>query len=504
MRLAPYASDPLPNPAAGDRTLDEILAANADRAPDARALHAPELGFEPSWREVDRAVSALAETFAGWSLGEDAVVGVQLGSSPHAAIACLALRRAGLVPAMLPLAWRRREVGAALASVGATAIVAAAGGGGGAPAETGCEVAAGLDTIRFVGCFGEPLPDGATPLDDALDRPAKRFVRPDRPEDAADHVAVVTFDAGGTPVARSHNDVSALGLAPILASRLSTQSALLSTLDLAGLAGLATGLAPWLLSGCAASFHAVSSTGTLRDTVEALDATHIVLPGRAAATILAELGLGERRLTATALWRAPDGRGPAADLAGAAAIVDAFAFGEVGLYAAARAARERHAALPVGAASPAEGVDPLIEFKVSAEGRLLLRGPACPQAPCPANPMAPPLAFDPDGYVETGFAAVADRAARRVSLGGRRRGVAQIGGLALSLADVETAWKRSGVRGAPALVDDPLFGARLELSAGAEDDDAAAAATLETAGFGPATAPRRPASRSDETTLRSA
>lgn len=504
MRLAPYASDPLPNPAAGDRTLDEILAANADRAPDALALHAPELDFEPSWREVDRAVSALAETFAGWSLGEDAVVGLQLGSSPHAAIACLALWRAGLVPAMLPLVWRRREVGAALASIGATAIVAAAKGGGGAPAGTGCEVAAGIDTIRFVGCFGTPAPDGATPLDDALDRPAGRFLRPDRPEDAADHVAVVTFDAGGTPVARSHNDVSALGLAPILASRLSSRSALVSTIDLAGLAGLGTGLAPWLLSGCAASFHVASSSRSMRDAVEALDATHIVLPGRAAATLLAELGLGERRLTATALWRAPDGRGPAADLPGASAIVDAFAFGEVGLHAAARAAHERHAALPFGAASPAEGVDSLIEFKVSEEGRLLLRGPACPQAPCPAHPMAPPLAFDPEGYVETGLAAVADRAARRVSLGGRRRGVAQIGGLALSLADVETAWKRTGVRGRPTLVDDPLFGARIELSAEAEDAPDAAAATLDAAGFGPATAPRSPAPRSGETTLRSA
>lgn len=40
MRLAPY-SEELSNPAAGDRTLDEILGANAARASEAPALVAP-------------------------------------------------------------------------------------------------------------------------------------------------------------------------------------------------------------------------------------------------------------------------------------------------------------------------------------------------------------------------------------------------------------------------------------------------------------------------------
>lgn len=488
MRLAPYTEE-LPNPAAGDRTLDEILAANADRSPDGAALFAPELAFDGSWREVDRAVSSLAETFAGWSLGEDAVVGVQLGSTPQAALACLALWRAGLVPAMLPLAWRRRETAMALASVSATAIVATVRGGGANLAEVACEVAAGLETIRFVGCFGGTPPDGATPLDDALDSPAARHLRPDRPDDASDHVAVVTFEAGGAPVARSHNELAAAALGPTLAARLTPGSSLVSTLDTAGIAGLSTGLIAWLLSGCQAAFHEASTADALGATVRQAEATHLALPGRLAPAIFADGGLNGAGLTALAVWRAPDGRGSAADIPGASAIVDAVAFGELGLHASVRPARERHAALPLGLARPAEGVGPLIEFKVGADGRLALRGPACPQAPCPAHPTAAALEFDAEGFLGTGIAAVADAVARRIAFGGKRRGVAQVGGLALSLAEVEAAYRRTGLKGLPATVDDPLFGTRLALPEASAEEAEAAAGTLEAAGFGPAAAP---------------
>ncbi|MFC3692958.1 AMP-binding protein [Chenggangzhangella methanolivorans] len=488
MRLAPFAAS-LPNPAAGDRTLDEILAANAARAPGGFALLARGLPFSGDWTGVDSAVSGLAATFAEWALGEDAVVGVQLGSTPEAALACLALWRAGLTPAMLPLAWRRREITAALASIGATALIAPVEGGGAPLAQFACEIAAGLETIRFVGCFGGPAPDGATPLDHAFDRDGARHVRPDRPEDAADHIAVVTFEAGGAPVARSHNDLAAAALGPILAMRLTAGSSLVSTLDLAGLAGVATGLVPWLLSGAGAAFHPVSTAAALKDVVRAADATHIALPGRVAGEAFADSGLDEAGLVAVAVWRAPDGRGAAADIPGASVIVDAVAFGELGMFATVRPTRTRHAPVPLGPARPAERVAPLIEFKIGDDGRLALRGPACPQAPCPSQPAAPDLAFDPQGFVETGLAAVADPAAGHVAFGGRRRGVAQIGGVALAMPDVESAYRRAGVKGLPTLVDDPLFGARLTLAGTATDNAAAAAETLDAAGFGPAVAP---------------
>jgi hypothetical protein len=490
MRLAPFWQDQPDNPVAGDATLDEILRLNARRDPDGAALVAPDLPFVTTWRDVDRAASALAGLFRSWGLGEDAVVGVQLGSGPQAALTCLALWRAGLVPAMLPLAWRRRETVAALASVGATAIVAAAHGGGAALAQMGCEIAAGLDDIRFVGCFGDGAPDGATPLDQTLDMAESDFAdRPDRPEDAADHVAVVTFDAGGTPVPRSHNDLIAAGLGPLIASKLVGGSALLSTLDLASIAGLASGLAPWLTTGCAASFHQPSSTAAFAAAARFLGASHAVLPGRAAARLASDGALdGVAPRCVTALWRAPDGRGAAPDVTGAAAIVDAIAFGELGLWAAARPARDRHPPLPLGPSGP-DGFAPLIELAVTSRGRLGLRGPACPQAPCPAAPGVPPLLFDAEGFLETGLTAVADRTARRLTVGGRRRGIVQVGGLGLALTDAEAAYRRVGVEAKPEAQDDPVFGARLAVRDAGGESAAKAAAALRDAGFGPAFAP---------------
>jgi hypothetical protein len=487
MRLAPFRTDLPPNPVAGSATLDEILALNAARDPEGLALVADDLPFPGTWREVDRAVSALAETFRSWGLGEDATVGVQLGSSHQGALTCLALWRAGLVPAMLPLAWRRREMVAALASIGATAIVVRTGGGGARHAEVACEVAAGLETIRFVGSLGGEAPDGATPLDETLALPAAAVERTERPEDVAEHVAVVTFDAGGAPVARSHNELLAAGLAPLIAARLGGGSALLSTLDLAGLAGLATGLAPWLATGCAANFHQPSSTEAFAKAARDLGVTHLVAPGRAAARLAAEGRLDEiEPHCVTAVWRAPDGRG--GDIPAAQSIVDVTAFGELGVFAAARTVRDRPAPLPLGPAGP-EGFPPLIELRVTPEGRLTLRGPACPQAPCPAHPAAAALAFDAEGWLETGLSAIGDRLSRRVSLGGTRRGVAQIGGLAVSLEEAEAAFRRSGVEARPVMQDDPLFGTRFAIKAADGEALAKATSILEFAGFGPALAP---------------
>ena len=79
----------MPNPVAGRLTLDGVLALNARRSPERRALAGDGLPFAGSWRDVDEAVSALAAVFASWRLREDAVVGVQLGSSWQGALVCL-------------------------------------------------------------------------------------------------------------------------------------------------------------------------------------------------------------------------------------------------------------------------------------------------------------------------------------------------------------------------------------------------------------------------------
>ncbi len=492
MRLEPANPSNLNNPIAGFATLDEILAHNAERNGDADALVRPGRDAPQSWREVDESVSALASVFGGWRLGEDAVVGVQLGSSAEAAIACLALWRAGLTAVMLPLAWRRREIVNALAPLGASAVLTWTTGAGAALGEDACEIAAGLDTIRYVGCFGPGAPDGATPLDDVLGLAGERFARENRPKDAADHVALVTFDAGRTPVARSHNELLAATLMPLAASRLSSQSALVSTLDLASLAGLSTGLGPWLASCCVAAFHQPTGTQAMASLIRDAEASHLVLPGRLAARLAGDGAFDPNALSAvTLVWRAPDGRAAQVDLGAAAVTVDVTVLGELGVYAAARSSSGRFAQLPLGPAGP-DGFPPLVELAIGQDGRLAVRGPVCPSASWPAADGAPQIAFDADGFADTGLSGFGDRAAGRVSLGGRRRGVLQVGGLALSSPDVDEAYRRSGAGSAPRVQPDELFGARLTLAErpdGGGPSRDGVASLLEAAGYGPALAP---------------
>jgi acyl-CoA synthetase (AMP-forming)/AMP-acid ligase II len=489
MRLEPFSQDTMPNPVAGGATLDSVLSLNARRRPRAEALVDSRLPFPGTWAEVDRAVTALASTFASWKLGEDAVVGVQLGSSFEGALTCLALWRAGLIAAMLPTAWRRRETARALGAVKASAIVTLSEGGGARLAEIACEVAAGLETMRYVGCFGA-APDGATRLDDCLLKRADASHA--RRPGAADHVAVVTFEVGGAPAPRSHNDLVAAGVGPLLVAEVTEKARLFSTLDLASLAGLCTGLAPWLTTGAVACFHEATTTAAFAAAATGLRATHVVLPGRIADKLAADGALGRATpSTVLAVWRAPEGRGVAkpVPLEGAT-VVDVLLIGELAVLASPRPAPNRHAPLPLGPHAVG-GLDPLVDLRVLQDGRLFVRGPACPQAAFPSEPGEPALPFSADGYIETGLAGIADRAAGRTALGGLRRGVAMVGGLAISMADATAAARGTGLRGALVVEDDPVFGLRFALKAadGSDPSVEAAGLALDLAGFGPALAP---------------
>src|SRR4029078_10133413 len=69
----------------------------------------------------------------------------------------------------------------------------------------------------------------------------------DRYGEASDHVALVTFDItaeGIVPIARSHAELIAGGLAVHLEARIEPEAAVLGALALASFAGLATTIVP--------------------------------------------------------------------------------------------------------------------------------------------------------------------------------------------------------------------------------------------------------------------
>src|SRR5207237_6404011 len=102
-------------------TLDVLFQRTLSRKPDAPALLDPinkqrVTGQPPkrlSYREADRAISALAAHFVESGLPANSIVAMQLPNTVEFALTVLAAHRAGLVVAVLPLWWLQGDSGAA-------------------------------------------------------------------------------------------------------------------------------------------------------------------------------------------------------------------------------------------------------------------------------------------------------------------------------------------------------------------------------------------------------
>src|SRR5207253_1733424 len=136
-------------------------------------------------------------------------------------------------------------------------------------------------TIRFLCGFGENLPDGVVPIDDIFegrDEPAETA----RPGIAADHLALVTFDItadGIVPIARSHAELLAAGLAVHLEARTAPDAVILGALAPASFAALASTVLPWLLSGGTLVLHHPFAPETFARQREDEHCSVAVLPG---------------------------------------------------------------------------------------------------------------------------------------------------------------------------------------------------------------------------------
>lgn len=338
--MIPAGADPT-----GDRTtLDDLF-----RRAGVRHSGAPALADPPNraaftdgaprvltYAQADRAISAMAAKLRGLSLPADAVVALQLPNTVEAVIGLLGVLRAGMIAAPLPLLWRRREIVEALGRVSAKAIVTCARVGAAAHTDIAMQAAAALFPIRHVGAFGDDLPDGVAPLDGifAQSQPpaAHPYVRTGNP---AAHVAVMTFDTvayGIEPVARTHAQLIAAGLAVSTAGAVPNDARILSTIPPGSFAGIAVTVLPWLLSGGALSLHHAFHPQTFAAQCRAQDA--VVLPGPMLDPLEQAGHLGGHLRSILSVWRAP----PPAGLAwrGEAQLADVTGFDETALHTAPR------------------------------------------------------------------------------------------------------------------------------------------------------------------------
>ena len=354
--------DPAQAPAQAPRgqirvSIDEMFRRLAERRPDALALADPpnRENFTDgaprrlTYAEADRMVAAIAGRPRRMGLPVDAVIGVQMPNIVENILAMLGVLRAGMVVAPLPLLWRRADAVAALARVGAKALITCGRVGDFKHGPFGMRVAAEVFAIRYVCGFGANLPDGVVPFDDLFTADKLDPIPPlerERQANAAAHLAAITFDVsegGLVPVARNHSELVAAALVVLLESHLAQNANILSTLAPSSFAGLSLTLLPWLLTGGMLSLHHPFDADVLARQRQDDRCPTLILPGPVASR-MAEAGAlaGEGQTAVIAAWRGPDGLAMSPTWRSArTALIDVAVFGETGLLAGRRGADGR-------------------------------------------------------------------------------------------------------------------------------------------------------------------
>lgn len=453
--------------AAGGLPLDGLLRRAASIAPDRPALSdAPNrahlIGGAPrslTWAELDGVVDRLAGRLRDLGCATDTVIATQFPLASDALIALLAISRAGLIAAPIPLGWGRRETVAQLQRIGARAVLTAGRAGPLDCADLMRHAAAEVFSVRFVLSIGGPALDGVVPLDDLFaltDSPPRVAVA--RSGDAAAHVVLVTAEAspaGQAAVARSHAQVIAGGLAAFAAGNPDGEAVIAATLAPDTFAGIALQVVPWLMGGAHLIAHPPLALRVLAETLNATGTTHVVAPA-ALAGVLAATAAPTLRHVALAVRTARH----AEALAGVtfAAAVDAFlAAGESALIPMSGGA------IPLGKAAGLQGaVD--VETGTSAAGTLLVRGAMVPQTAFPpgAERGDPPVwHVDGHGFHETGLAVAFGAEDGTLILTGGERGLIAVGGRRFCEADIRAAYAEAGGDIAPVVKPDPVLGERV-------------------------------------------
>lgn len=478
MTGAPSAPD-----LAGGVTLEALFRANAAARPGAAAVVDPPnrasftdgAPLQLTYAELDARVERLAQTLCSFGMPSGSVVAVQLPNVAEAAVALLAILRAGLRAAPVPMLWRRSDLVAALAGVAPRALITLARFDGERPAETACEAAAELFDLSFPCAFGENVPDGVVPLD-RIEVPAGLSdPAPSLPDPTA--VSLLTFDAdaqGFFPVPRSDAQWLAVGLATLLESKIANRDTILATLPPHSLAGIGACFVPWLLcGGTLALVH-----GAAPEAPAAGGRTHLVAPAAALAAIARTRTA--RLAACIAVHRGPHTHKLDLSQVACGRLVDFHSFGEIGAVVLARKDARESPPLPLGGVSaPLSTVGgPVVVETRLADGRIWLRGPMVPREAEPSTAGAFRAERDADGFACTGYRAHCDSRGKLVVDAGPDR-VVSVGGLRFGLDDLRSRFSACGEDVKVSAVEDSLLGERLHIDTA---DRAAAAAALSAAG----------------------
>jgi non-ribosomal peptide synthetase component F len=447
------------NPSRGPSlTLDDIFRRHAQRRPEALALVDPlnRASFTGGSRhrltyaDADRIVSAIAVRLRDMGLPTDTVVGIQLPNIAESFLATMAVLRAGMIVAVLPLLYRRTEAAAALSRVGAKAIITCDRVGAFNHAQCAMNVAADVFSIRYVCGFGDNLPDGVVSFADLLatDVPAPAPIESDLCRgNAAAHIAAITFDAGKggiVPVARSHAELLAGGLAVLLEGGIAQDAVIQSTLAPSSFAGLCLALVPWLLCGGTLVLHHPFDLPALTQQMHDEQCAVLIVPDAVAVLLEASGLFAEARPTSViAAWRAPErlATSPSWHASGIT-LIDVVLFGEAALVPVRRRADGRPSPIPLGPLLvPRAATDGTAVAEVSRTeaGTVAVRGPMVPQRAFPPGIEGsglPQIKIGERGVLDTGCTCRFDADTKGLVVTGPPAGMIRVGGYRFMFQDV--------------------------------------------------------------------
>ncbi|CAM5766449.1 hypothetical protein LMIY3S_01826 [Labrys miyagiensis] len=407
-------------------TLDLLLRQNAHRSGDVLALiDAPDRPLwadgaprRMTWIQVDAAVSAVAGRFFEMGLPSEAVVCIQGLNVTDTLIALMGCIRAGLVAAIVPVDYSPAEIVTFAERLNAKALLSARKMGQEQPLRPLRHlVDESIADIRFIGAFGSDLPGGTVSFEDCIGYPKSgaitRLSRRERPEDS---LAIMTVDRGpegALAVARNHREWHAAASLVVERLGLTRQSRLLSPMAPSSLAGLASGLVAWLISGCQLALHQAFDATVFAVQMNMHAVTHVVLPNVVLQASLAEGLLSGRKLEKIAsLAREPH---RSVDLPQAPCAVHHFAIlGEIGIMPMLPAGNGRFG-LPAHIGIDADSQSALLETLVTGEGQLALRGEQVPVVGFDVSDRDLSFPISPEDWVTTSYPAEASENGVRVT-----------------------------------------------------------------------------------------
>jgi hypothetical protein len=507
--------DPTASASAGPHSalsLDALFRFAASRRPHALALaDPPNRGsftdgppLRLTYAEADRIVAAIAARLRHMELPADGIIGVQMPNIAEHMLALLGVLRAGMIPALLPLLWRRADVVAALSRVSAKALITSHRCGAFDGAELALRVAADVFSIRYVCGFGAHLPDGVVPFGDLFMVAKPDPVPPLQRDNAAAHLAVLSFEVGQdgpVPVARRHLELLSGGVGVVLESGLQQDAVILSAVAPGSFAGLCLTVMPWLLTGGTLLLHHPFDASVFAQQCHDQPCAALVLPGPVALQSRQAGWLARDHAAAVlATWPAPQLLAQSAAWNGPGAILDVPIFGEAGFLACRRGEDGKPTPLPLGASrAPRQDGVTVVELAATEAGTVALSGPMVPRHMFPPGVEhfdQPHFAIRSDGVVDTGYRCAIDGATNTLTVTAPPDGLVTIGASRLPLRKISQTIARIGFGAAFAVTADPVLAQRLT---GRADDRFAVQQELQLLGINPlavaafgAPAPRAP------------